>query len=465
MAWMGSVVVRVTDYNDLIFEWTARQDAVAGVSHVDWKLLLRAGEYGRIDATPGSGWAVTVDGQAFSGDTSIHIANNTTKELASGTVALQHDENGEKSFDFAFSQEMYITFGGQYIQIVSGSGSAVLDALDVDAAPITDKAEVELGGSLVITPQGPADAVYRLHYRLGSAEGEIARDAAGQVIWQVPTELGGQMPYTERASLRILCDTYRNGVRLGKTREAAVTVVVPEAAVPVVELVEVRDTVLQLGVFLQNRSRLVLEVACWGAMGSVVKDWAAFVGGKRYSGEPLADSGAVELELQVTDSRGRVGRCYQTLEVLPYRLPSPTLSAHRCQADGTPDDNGGWVQVVIDVSYAEIPGSHCRTQLYADDQVVYEGEDETHIALIREAPVDRPLRLTVLAEDPGGTGIDWLDLSTAYCTMDLLHGGRGVAFGAVAQREELLCAMDARFTGKIYLPDGTELMERLGAFM
>ena len=53
-------------------------------------------------------------------------------------------------------------------------------------------------------------------------------------------------------------------------------------------------------------------------------------------------------------------------------------------------------------------------------------------------------------------------LSTAYCVMDVLYGGKGVAFGTVAREPGFLCAMDAKFTGKVILPDGTDLMERLG---
>ena len=60
-------------------------------------------------------------------------------------------------------------------------------------------------------------------------------------------------------------------------------------------------------------------------------------------------------------------------------------------------------------------------------------------------------------------------LSTAYATIDLLYGGKGIAFGTTALQEGFWCAMNAHFTGdvsmgsKILLPDGTDLVERLAA--
>jgi hypothetical protein len=51
-------------------------------------------------------------------------------------------------------------------------------------------------------------------------------------------------------------------------------------------------------------------------------------------------------------------------------------------------------------------------------------------------------------------------LSIGYATMDFLRGGRGIAFGTVANEEGFHCAMDARFLGKLCDGQGRELARR-----
>ena len=112
MALSASSVVKATSQNNLIFSWAATQDIAGNRSKVTWQLLLEAGRYGKIVATPGSPWEVTIAGQTFSGTTSLAIENNETKVLASGELWLEHDTLGERSFDFAFRQSrLYRTAG------------------------------------------------------------------------------------------------------------------------------------------------------------------------------------------------------------------------------------------------------------------------------------------------------------------------------------------------------------------
>ena len=475
MALSGSILCNIHRYLDLEFVWIAAQDPAAGGSMIYWHTLLRAGEYGRIEALPGSEWSVVIDGQVFSGGTNISIPANSAKELASGSVFLKHDAFGEKSFDFSFSQMINITYDGVYTGVVSGSGTAVLDRLDPDVAPAVDKPEVFLGDSLRITPKGPLGATYRLRYAMGASEGVIGENITGPVDWVVPVELGQQMPYTEKGVLRILCDAYRDGVPFGRSREAAVLVWVPDSAVPVVENFVLEDTsaAKALGFFVQNVSRLEGSAQCVGAMGSRVVRCEMTLGGK-----PLGlvrQAGEVELLVTATDSRGRVGQLRQTVSVVAYQAPQVRVSAHRCLADGSADDTGGWAKIRLEADWTVLGAVEPMLELNMDgqslDAVSLQSQEEGKL------PGDRmgwvALEWTVpAAEDQAHaiTGVfrDGLleqefgmALSTAYCIMDVLYGGRGVAFGTVAREPGFVCAMDAKFTGKVILPDGSDLMERL----
>lgn len=112
MALKGSVSVEATPngHDLLVFTWEAVQDAVAKTSTISWVLQLVADASGALNVTNAEiyPWAVTIDGQAFSGKSNIYIQANQTKTLATGSAVLSHDADGTKSFEFSFMQN----FGG-----------------------------------------------------------------------------------------------------------------------------------------------------------------------------------------------------------------------------------------------------------------------------------------------------------------------------------------------------------------
>ena len=134
MALSGSVSVEATPNGRdlLVFSWEAVQDAVAKTSTISWVLQLVADASGALNVTDAEiyPWAVTIDGQAFSGKSNIYIQANQTKTLATGSAVLSHDADGTKSFDFSFMQNFggLVWGGSTVINDVTGSGVGVLDS-------------------------------------------------------------------------------------------------------------------------------------------------------------------------------------------------------------------------------------------------------------------------------------------------------------------------------------------------
>lgn len=89
---------------------------------------LIANEYGRISSSASKAWSVTVNGEKYSGTTTVGIANSATKTLASGSTTIKHNADGSKQFSYSFSQDFSgITFSGSALGKVSGSGTGTLD--------------------------------------------------------------------------------------------------------------------------------------------------------------------------------------------------------------------------------------------------------------------------------------------------------------------------------------------------
>ena len=129
MATSGSVTVKVTGYNNLVFEWNMTSQSVANnTSTVSWAMKLVAiGASGKITSNSKKNWNVTVNGTDYSGTNTIGISGKSTKTLASGSTVISHNVDGTKTFTFSFKQQFSgLVFAGVAISDKSGSGLGTL---------------------------------------------------------------------------------------------------------------------------------------------------------------------------------------------------------------------------------------------------------------------------------------------------------------------------------------------------
>ena len=453
MALSGSYVVKATSQNNLIFSWAAAQDIGANESRISWQLLLAAGQFGRIDAGPGSPWSATVAGKLFSGRADLSIGNNETKVLAAGQVTVAHSADGTAGFAFSFTQEFWIQFGSEYISTVSGSGSAALDTIARASLP-TVSAAATMGEALAIaTNRASAAFTHTLTYRFGSASGTIGENVGDSVSWTPSLELARQIPNGTSGTAVISCVTYLDGKAIG-TKEVTVVLTVPASIVPTASATweDTSGAFSKVGAPVQNISKLRWDVAGTGSYGSTIVSAAVTLKGKAYSGGILTDAGAIPVKIAVTDSRGRVGIAEDTLTVAAYAPPSLTLSASRCLEDGTADEAGDHAKVTVSGFVTQVNGQNA-----AELQVSWGGGAETvdpgvgQIAWERIVPADpdTTAQISATLSDKLASTAKSMVLSTGYATLDLLAGGKGIAFGKAATKEGFECAMTAGFPGGI----------------
>ena len=460
MALSGSYVVKATSQNNLIFSWAAAQDIGANESRISWQLLLAAGQFGRIDAGPGSPWSATVAGKPFSGRADLSIGNNETKVLAAGQVTVAHSADGTAGFAFSFTQEFWIQFGSEYISTVSGSGSAALDTIARASVP-TVSAAATMGEALAIaTNRASAAFTHTLTYRFGSASGTIGENVGDSVSWTPSLELARQIPNGTSGTAVISCVTYLDGKAIG-TKEVTVVLTVPASVVPTAAATweDTSGAFGKVGAPVQNISKLDVTVTGTGSYGSTIVSAAVTLKGKAYSGGILTDAGAIPVKIAVTDSRGRVGIAEDTLTVAAYAPPSLTLSASRCLEDGTADEAGDHAKITVSGFVTQVNGQNA-----AELQVSWGGGAETVLpevgAIVWErivpADPDTTAQISATLSDKLASTAKSMVLSTGYATLDLLAGGKGIAFGKAATKEGFECAMPAFFTGPVsgVAPDG-----------
>ena len=217
MAKSGSVKKAITNYDDLIFNWSiASQSAVKNESVVNWEVKLVSGAYGAIGSSANKPWSATINGTTTSGNARIDIGNNSSKTIASGSITIPHNADGTKSFNFNFTITIAITWGGTYIGAVSLSGIGVLDA--ISRASLIACADGYIGETTHISVRaGNQNYRHNISYNFLGATGIVVEDSKGSAgyDWTIPTSFYSKIPMQTFSNCALTCDTYYNGVLIG----------------------------------------------------------------------------------------------------------------------------------------------------------------------------------------------------------------------------------------------------------
>lgn len=153
---------------------------------------------------------------------------------------------------------------------------------------------------------------------------------------------------------------------------------------------------------------------------------------------PLSTNGNSEIiRLYVRASGSYLLSETVTIPIIDYSVPSlPTASIHRCDSDGTANDNGDhcridWAVVITPINNQNgkkltIRHPEGTTEFNPLDSYTQSG------SLIVAASTESTYGIDFIVSDDLNTITKSLRLSTAQAVLDLLYGGGGVAFGKVA---------------------------------
>lgn len=241
-------------------------------------------------------------------------------------------------------------------------------------------------------------------------------------------------------------------------------------------------------VFVQNQSGIrVSAISCAASQGATVKRIKLKLDTQyveqTYSASSLpqinriTNSGSLECEVTITDSRGRTCSKTCTVNVLPYDIPKFTLiESDRCDKSGEMDNDGTYFLSQSAVEYSSCAGLNSititaeykktDTSEWLDKKTIKPGSNVLGGALDTEFSYD--VRYVLKDAFSTVTYIDYV--STAIYLMHFLHGGRGVAFGQKATMDNTLdCAFKALFREDVTIvkKDGTQVsmrdvLEKLG---
>ncbi len=431
-----------------------------------------------LDLAKGSGTGRTAN---FAQNSAIH---NQTVVLSEFAHALIQAGAGDVTFTVRAS-------GGSTGNLINlrdnVSGILEIDYFIPQSDFTLDKVELDAGQTITATiaPTHP-DADHEIIWRFQTAHKDyssVQSDSASYTVpftkaLAVPHSWLDAIPNTESGLATCTVNTYMNGVLTGVVTKQFTIKAGAEILPSIASLSAAR---INNGVpsgwaeYVQGISGVQLTAhGVNGIYGSSIVEVKTTGAGFTGTSNPCSTGainaiGDVTFTCTVKDSRGRTKSASVTVTFRAYEPPRFTsIDTIRCNADGTPNDSGTYVKVTVTYTYASVNGKNGISAMETSRRL-YTGGSYTQLSTVIAASgapyvagngfgaaSSYVVKVTIA---DGLFAVDTTDIVPTESW--LLHyrvGGRGVAIGMIAQRQD---AFEVNPLWEIYYK-GMTLDERFG---
>ena len=433
---MSSLVLTLTESNISVTNNTSDVSVAVTVKFTD-------GWWAAADA--GSSMTVTCNGTSKTLKFGAYnIGVNGSKNLGSVKfTGIKHNSDGSKSV--SASASWTVPFSGGYK--VSGSATKTLTKIP-RASSISSISGNTLGSAVTVNiTRLSSDFTHKVTYKLGS----ITRSYSGQTTsctFTPPLSDAAQIPKATSASASISVQTYSGSTAVGAAVTKSFPLNVPASVVPSINplnIIRVDEVPSSWGIYVKGISGANISISGAGIHGSTISTY-------EISGSYSAKSSSLSIEKlyqpgtntfigTITDSRGRKASASASITVLDYTPPTVSLKVERCNADGTPNTEGTYVKATAVYSISSLNGknsikskkiqiqSYTNTAFTSGSAVVMGGALSPDLSYIA----------TITIEDALGKKAETqTTVPTGAVTLDFKSGGKGIAFGKVAETDSIV---------------------------
>ena len=477
-------------------EWSATQNINENYSTVTAHLYIDSLQ----------SWASVYDATSSSTSLSIngntkYFSNNSTinawqsKWMGSHTVTVYHTNDGSKWFDIYATHNFDITWNGSYIGVVDVYGSDWLNTIPRASIPTVATTGIQYGDNIHVNlNRASEDFTHYVSIDIGNVKTDIGSmdRHTNSFDFVLPLDWCARIPNLNANSGKFTVHTYNgNGDYIG-TNEVWFTATVPASVVPTVSAEQVTHVEAVEGLaskfnaYVQSKSKIRATVAGTGAFVGGVQ-CSSIVGHKiemngqifnsnDATSEILNVAGSQTIKYTVTDSRGRTASRTVTISAVAYSPPVLSiLKASRCDSDGNPNDEGEFAKVTIGATVSAVNNLNDKTFTISKKTVTSETWTNQNVAsaaytietdvIISGISGNNAWDIKFTVNDYFSTDdkvSKTMQLSTAFSLIDYFNGGKGLAFGKVAEKEGFENNLKTWFTGgveTIPLPSGDGLLE------
>lgn len=437
-------------------QWSVReQDAARNKTVILWSCGLHPEEQYYTNAIRMS--AVVINGRTvYSGGTYSDITDYREETFASGTMEIDHESDGSKTFTVsAFSGWLY--GNGDY-----NAPAQSFELPTIPRATVPSMGAATIGEEVTISlPRASGTFTHTLTYSFGSASGTIGSALGTSAVWRLPESLAAQIPHDPGGTGTLTCVTYSGSTLIG-SKTIAFTASVPGSMKPALTPGWATVTYDNSGTkasairaWVQGYSKARAEfddsrITC--KQGASIRGYSITYLGKTVSESPYRTETiggtAATVRCTVTDSRGL--SAYEDFEIAihPYAPPAITgARLYRADGDGAASDSGTHIAGRATANYSSIGGENAAAirgywkavgGSYGSGEALSSGVTGI-ISGSAVISADRSYVAKLVITDSLGNTAEFEDsIPTERVAFHLKEGGNGAAFGKAAETEYVL---------------------------
>ena len=338
-----------------------------------------------------------------------------------------------------------------YSMPVDAAGSAISASNGTLGTPLTIKV-TRYNSSFVDT----------IKYTCGTASGTIITDSKSDTVtWNGDNgntvALSSQNTTGLSVPVILTITTYSGSTVVG-TNSVRVVMSIPPAVKPSVSL-KVSDPTgyaTTYGEYIQGYSKMKIEASTGMAYSSPITSYSIVADGVTYTSTPVTTdvirgSGSLAVTARVTDARTRVSDPASVpITVLQYSKPVVSLAAYRCDSAGNSNSEGAYMKINLRATLTSLNGKNTASYVitYKSETgaaVTVSGDGTTYTSDPIQCDVSKTYAIEAVVSDDLSSSKQTVTIPVAFTLMDYYSTGKGIAFGKVATRDGLDCAMPTYF--------------------
>lgn len=273
--------------------------------------------------------------------------------------------------------------------------------------------------------------------------------------WIPSLELARHYPTSNQVNVTFTTYTYDSNHTLQSIDYDTRVFILPDEYGPTCDLI-VSDSLGyydKYGAFIAGKSKYRVDVNAQGIYGSTIEKIYTTANGEIHTTDSfvtnvLVNTGTMEINTTVRDSRGRIVTDKETAQVIDYSVPNVNdISTIRCNSDGSSNKNGDYVKAMFSASVSPLNNrNHClyvvkykKTSENISEYVEVPLPDYSDDYILRDAvcifPAELGTSYNVLVEitDDFTTRYRSTISSSGSKILSFLNRGTGLAIGKVAE--------------------------------
>lgn len=430
---------------------------------------------------------------AQDGSSEVKLYDGTV--VATGTLVIPHDSDGNKTFSASVAAGIY-----DWSPTCTGSGTFELNKIPRLSSLTANNGTLGTAQTLTVTKQN-SSFTHTITYKCGTTSGTVAtKSSSTSISWTPPISLASQNTTGTVVSVTFTIETFSGSASVGSSTKT-ISCSIPDSVrpscminaerVPYITDYYDNDWWADKAVYIQGVTKVQSSIVASESYGSAIANYTVKMENSTYTGQNVtmsapSKSGNITITATVTDKRGRSGSATKTISVLPCPSCQITkLVGVRCNSDGTSNDRGEYILM----SYAYDSGFY-TTEYGVDNgssfaEVYYKKHSDSTWTLLAEldeipsfppstwteadiksvslfqADTANSYDLKLVVTDYFNTVTMTGRVGTAYSLIHWKASGKGMGIGKTSELDDVLdIGMSTKFSGgitPIEIESGTDL--------